>query len=516
MSNIKITIGSRGSKLALWQANHIKEKLSNYGLESFIKIIKTKGDQIQHLSFDKIEGKGFFTKELEIALIKEEVDLAVHSLKDMETQESNELSIVAVPIRENPSDTLLINLNSVDKSQELNIIKNGIIGTSSARRKNQIILFREDLIIKDLRGNVPTRIQKLRNGNYDAIIIAKAGINRLNIDISDFHAIELSPMMFIPAPGQGALGIQIKNSNHKLRKILNKLTHKETLYNVVFERKILNGIGGGCQSPVGAFSRIDKNGIRTTWVTYSEKVEKTPTRFLTYSNDPRVIINKVKNKTKNKNIWISRKLDDKSIFYKLLANKGHNVTNQSLIEKEVIKINDLPKCDWIFFNSIFSFDSIKELKNKFLNTKIAAFGKATASYLNKNGLNVDYVGKGSPLETAKGFKELLNNSEIVFFPSSNRTLGTVQSILDEKNKIVIPTYNTSLIEVTVKSHDFYVFTSPSNVEAFFKMNQIYSHKVISIGPSTTKKLKDFGVKGVKEAFESTELALVDMISSLIY
>ena len=109
----------------------------------------------------------------------------------------------------------------------------------------------------------------------------------------------------------------------------------------------------------------------------------------------------------------------------------------------------------------------------------------------------------------------MNNTEIVFFPSSNRTLGTVQSILDEKNKIVIPTYNTSLIEVTVKSHDFYVFTSPSNVEAFFKINQLKDNKVISIGPSTTKKLKDFGVKDVEEAFESTELALVDMVFSLI-
>ena len=118
MSNLKITIGSRGSKLALWQANHIKEKLSHYGLESQIKIIKTKGDQIQHLSFDKIEGKGFITKELEIALIDEEIDLAVHSLKDMETNQSNELLIAAVPQRENPCDTLLINYSSVDKSQD--------------------------------------------------------------------------------------------------------------------------------------------------------------------------------------------------------------------------------------------------------------------------------------------------------------------------------------------------------------------------------------------------------------
>ena len=143
-------------------------------------------------------------------MIDEEIDLAVHSLKDMETNQSNELLIAAVPQRENPCDTLLINYSSVDKSQDLNIIKKGKIGTSSARRKNQLLLFREDLIIKDLRGNVPTRIQKLRDGNYDAIILAKAGINRLNIDISDFHLIDLSPMMFIPAPAQGALGIQIK------------------------------------------------------------------------------------------------------------------------------------------------------------------------------------------------------------------------------------------------------------------------------------------------------------------
>ncbi len=339
MNNLKITIGSRGSKLALWQANHIKEKLSHHGLQSQIKIIKTKGDKIQHLSFDKIEGKGFFTKELEIALIDEEIDLAVHSLKDMESQQPTELSIAAVPLRENPCDSLIINYSSVDKSQDLNIIKKGKIGTSSARRKNQLLLFREDLIIKDLRGNVPTRIQKLRDGNYDAIILAKAGINRLKIDISDFYVLDLSPIMFIPAPAQGALGIQIKNSNHELKKILTKLSHKETLDNVVFERKILNGIGGGCHSPMGVFSKTGKNGIRRTWVSYSEKVNKTPKRFLTYSNDISAIVDKLKNKTKNKNVWISRKLREKSIFSKLLTNNGHLITGQSLIKKEVIKIN---------------------------------------------------------------------------------------------------------------------------------------------------------------------------------
>jgi hydroxymethylbilane synthase len=515
LSISKITIGSRGSKLALWQANYIQEKLSNHAVESEIKIIKTKGDEIQHLSFDKIEGKGFFTKEIETALIDKEIDLAVHSLKDMETQAQKELSIAAVPIRENPSDTLLINPDSMDKSQELNIKKKGEIGTSSARRKNQLLLFREDLIIKDLRGNVPTRIQKLRDGYYDAIILAKAGINRLNIDVSDLYVLDLSPMTFIPAPAQGALGIQIRNSSVQLKQIVNKLAHKETLENVAFERKILNGIGGGCHSPMGAFSKTDKNGKRSTWVSYSENVNQTPIRFLSYSKDINTIVDRLKKKSQNKKVWISRKLNENSLFSKLLRNKGHSITGQSLIEKEIIKINQLPKCDWIFFNSIFSFDSIMHLKSQFLNMKIAAYGKSTAAYLEKNGLNVNFTGKGSPLETAEGYKKMLKNTETAFFPSSDKTIGSVQSLLNKKNKIVITTYNTSLIEDPVQSNDFYVFTSPSNVEAFFSTNQLTNNKVISIGPSTTKKLKDFGISEIKEAYESTELSLADAVFSLI-
>lgn len=514
MSNIKITIGSRGSKLALWQANHIQEKLSHHGVESEIKIIKTKGDQIQHLSFDKIEGKGFFTKEIETALINKEIDLAVHSLKDMETEQSKELSIEAIPIRENPSDTLLINMASFDKTQVLNIIKKGKVGTSSARRKNQLLLFRDDLIIKDLRGNVPTRIQKLRDGHYDAIVLAKAGINRLNIDISDLFVLDLSPATFIPAPAQGALGIQIRDSSLQLKQIVNKLSHKETLENVVFERKILNSTGGGCHSPMGVFSKID-NGIRNTWVTYSKEVNDYPIRFLSYSNNVSAIVAKIKSKNKNKKIWISRTLNNNSIFSKLLTNKSHEVTGNSLIQKQEIKINQLPDCDWIFFNSFFSFESIKYLKKDFSNKKIAAYGKSTASYLYKNGLNVDFTGQGSPHEIAEAFKIKLKSNEIAFFPSSNRTIGTVQSLLNKKNKIVISTYNTKLIQVSVELNDFYVFTSPSNVEAFFKTNSFKNSKAISIGPSTTKTLKDFGVTVVTEAYESTELALADAVFSLI-
>ena len=292
----KITIGSRGSNLALWQANYVKDELSDLGIECIIKIIKTKGDKIQNLSFDKIEGKGFFTKEIENALLKNEIDLAVHSLKDLETDQPKGLCIAAIPKREDADDVLIINSNSVDESQIFNVIKSPVVGTSSARRKNQLLLFREDVVIKDMRGNVPTRINKLRTKEYDAIVLAKAGLNRLKIDLSEFYVQELSVNSFIPAPGQGALALQTRESDKDLKRILEKISHKDTQENVNFEREILNGINGSCHSPLGVYSVKDQNGVRTSWVSYSDKVNETPIRFMSKSSDTKAIVNKINSK----------------------------------------------------------------------------------------------------------------------------------------------------------------------------------------------------------------------------
>ena len=169
-----IIIGSRGSDLALWQAHHVKSQLEKLGCTVELKIIVTQGDAIQHLSFDKLEGKGFFTKEIEVALLNKSIDLAVHSHKDLETNPPAGLMIACVSEREDPADLLLIAKSAVDKKNDWTLKTNAIVGTSSARRKSQVVRFREDVEIKDLRGNVPTRIQKLRDGNYDAILLAKA------------------------------------------------------------------------------------------------------------------------------------------------------------------------------------------------------------------------------------------------------------------------------------------------------------------------------------------------------
>tara|TARA_B100000524_G_C23483125_1_gene310519 strand:+ start:13 stop:486 length:474 start_codon:yes stop_codon:yes gene_type:complete len=155
------------------------------------------------------------------------------------------------------------------------------------------------------------------------------------------------------------------------------------------------------------------------------------------------------------------------------------------------------------------------LKNSLKSKKIAAFGQSTAKYIQKNSLKVDFVGEGAPNNVAQDFSSMVNSNEIVFFPSSNKSLGTVQSVMDNRNKIIVETYQTLLLVKKVENHDYLVFTSPSNVEAFLLSNKFNNQKIISIGPSTTKALKNAGINNVIESFQSSELALADAVFSLI-
>ncbi len=265
----KVVIGSRGSDLALWQAHFVEAELKKLGCEVEINIIKTQGDKIQHLSFDKLEGKGFFTKEIEEALLSGSIDLAVHSHKDLETTPPEGLMIACVSERANPADILLINKNAIDDSMKWSLKKGAIVGTSSARRKSQVLAYRQDVEIKDLRGNVPTRIQKLRDGNYDAILLAKAGVDRLALDLSDFMEVVLEPTEFIPAPAQGVLGLQIRNSDKEMFEILQKMNYPAVQKRIELERKVLNLLDGGCQLPLGVYCD-DNNRL---FVSFSSGVE---------------------------------------------------------------------------------------------------------------------------------------------------------------------------------------------------------------------------------------------------
>ncbi len=279
----EIIIGSRGSDLALWQANHVKAQLESLGLTCNIHIIKTKGDQIQHLSFDKIEGKGFFTKEIEEALLQGEIDLAVHSHKDLETSQPDGLTIAAVSEREDPSELLLIHPDRFDPHQKYGMKEKAEVGTSSARRKAQLLRMRPDVTVKDIRGNVPTRVQKLRDGHYDAIMLANAGVKRLDLDLSGLHAIVLSPLEFVPAPAQGVLAIQCREEDKELIAVISKISDEEVRKNIHIERTVLNRLQGGCQLPLGVFVTAE-NGKFNSRVAFAKSWDAPVLRFDMESN----------------------------------------------------------------------------------------------------------------------------------------------------------------------------------------------------------------------------------------
>lgn len=255
-----VRIGTRGSELALWQAHFTQSLLEKLGVDSELVIIKTQGDRIQDLSFDKMEGKGFFTKEIEAALLAGEVDLAVHSFKDLETRMPDGLALAAIPQRSYPNDLLLIRKEAYRAAQPFGVAPDAVIGTSSARRKAQLKHHLPGCTTRDLRGNVPTRIQKLRDGHYDAIVLAKAGVERLRLSLVEFEQRTLDPRVFVPAPAQGALALQVRHDD-RLMALLAPLSIPESDA-VMVERTLLAAMEGGCQMPFGAWCEYSSTGYR--------------------------------------------------------------------------------------------------------------------------------------------------------------------------------------------------------------------------------------------------------------
>jgi hydroxymethylbilane synthase len=251
----KLRIGSRGSQLALWQANHISALLRARGHEVEIEIIHTTGDKITDVALAKVGTKGMFTKEIEEALAEGRIDLAVHSLKDLPTELPAGFALAAVPPREDARDVFLS-----AKFERIEQLPSGArVGTSSLRRQAQLHAIRRDLELIPLRGNVDTRLRKLESGDYDGIILAAAGIARLGLHTHVREYISLEQMC--PAAGQGALAIETRADDAATIDALQFLDDAETRAAVECERAALNALGGGCQVPIGAFAAVDATGL---------------------------------------------------------------------------------------------------------------------------------------------------------------------------------------------------------------------------------------------------------------
>ena len=257
MKSHKIIIGSRGSQLALWQANWVKSQLENLhsNADISIRVITTSGDKIKDVPLSKIGGKGLFVKEIEEALLAKEIDLAVHSMKDVPIEIPPELEISIITKRENPLDALI----SKNGKKLADLPQGATIGTSSLRRSSQLLNHRNDFKIHPLRGNVDTRLKKVEEGKYDAILLASAGLNRLGW--SNRITEEISHEIIIPAMGQGALGIETRLGDTKTYNFISSLNHEQTNYEVSAERALVGKLDGGCQVPIGAYAKIEGNLI---------------------------------------------------------------------------------------------------------------------------------------------------------------------------------------------------------------------------------------------------------------
>jgi hydroxymethylbilane synthase len=249
-----LTIGSRGSQLALWQARWIQSQLESLGVGCRVEIIHTTGDKITDVALSKVGTKGLFTKEIEEALLSGAIDLAVHSLKDMPTELPAGLTLSAIPEREDARDAMV-------GARLPELAKHARVGTSSLRRAAQLRAVRPDLAIENIRGNVDTRLRKLDEGQFDAIVLASAGLLRLGWEnrISEL----LDPEVMCPAVGQGALAVETREDGGAAYELSRRLEHTDTRIAVTAERAVLASLGGGCQVPIGAHATVDNGRIVT-------------------------------------------------------------------------------------------------------------------------------------------------------------------------------------------------------------------------------------------------------------
>ncbi len=258
-----LTIGTRGSELALWQARHVQARLGGEAAGVQLKIVKTSGDQLLNIPLQAQLDKGFFTKELEVELANHLVDAAVHSLKDLPTNLPPGLMLAAIPERAEVNDVLLVHKSALDLSRALPVKAGAKIGTASMRRSALLKHVAPDLEPVLLRGNVPTRLGKAKSGELDAVLLARAGLARLNLDPGDLAVFDLNPQRWLPAAAQGALGIEIREGDENAINYLKTMHNPATAAAVGLERGLLRRIEGGCHSPFGALAIVNDDGTAT-------------------------------------------------------------------------------------------------------------------------------------------------------------------------------------------------------------------------------------------------------------
>ncbi len=484
-------IGTRGSDLALWQAHFTQRHLEEAGATVELVIISTQGDRIQNVTFDKMEGKGFFTKEIESALLEQHIDIAVHSHKDLETQSPAGLCIAAVPPRGAVEDVLIMRPSVHDIRTPLNLQRGAAVGTSSHRRRAQLQTLQSDLRIEPLRGNVPTRIRKLREGQYDAIVLARAGIERLALDLSDLHVHVLPVHQFVPAPAQGALAIQMRQKDARWKWVKEHLNDADTLHSIGIERSVLRALEGGCLLPFGA--HLEANRLRTFLETPSgpRLSEIHIDRNQRLEDYTRSALSRLTQPLQG-TVFLSKSAGKWPVFEALARGAGLQIVAQPWIQIDVFAAPwpEAPSNeDWLWLNSPSAAEAMIPLLKGFPG-KIACAGKGTAAALSQlNNFELQWVGNGNPEKTHADFSTLLNASDSrVFVPHSERSSERWSTLTTEGQTVAWPAYRTVLNPTTLPQYDVAVVTSPSQWEALLQSTSTVS-PIITLGSTTAEAVR---------------------------
>ena len=564
MINKTIKIGTRGSKLALYQAFLVQEELQkHYPDTTFtIEIIKTKGDQILDVALSKIGDKGLFTKEMENALFSHEIDMAVHSLKDLPTGFPEGAKLGAVLKRGDIRDALI----SLDGRKIKDLTPNDIIATSSLRRKAQLLRINPNFRIIEIRGNVNTRIRKMQEGYCDVLVMAAAGLQRLEME--EYISELFDPELMIPACSQGAIAVEIRDNDPSVEALLIKINHKETFLATEAERTFLGTLEGGCQIPVGSYTSIDGDKFRITgfissidgtkFLKETAEGELGNAVYLSaklakklYNNGGAEILKEIRIENlqnpqsdlslKDKVIISTRALEPGDTLPEILKLSGAKLLPLPMIEispssldaEMTGELNNLEFYDWIFFtskNGVTNF--FKQLIDAKGHTELPETVKL-AAIGTKTGLELEYYGYAPAFVSEDNTAEEFINRFCAKYQPENLgillSLGNLaDNILQERLSVNNTTHRINVYQ-TVKpdqadaeiierlrndQYDLIIFTSPStfrNFCSFYEQELIGKLKMASIGTVTTQAIQEAGFEPLFTAKKSNAEGIKDAI-----
>ncbi len=518
---MRIRIGTRGSDLALWQARHVAALLeAEPGVACELCVLATRGDVIDDVPLQTVEGKGFFTAEIERALIAREVDLAVHSHKDLATEGPPGLVIAAIPRRAAAGEWLLCSPEGHEPDAPFLPLRHGArVGTSAPRRQEQLRTLRPDLELLDLRGNVPTRVRKLREGHYDAVVLAQAGLERLQLDLSLLvvHALPLD--LVVPAPAQGALAVQAREGERELLDLCRrKLHHEESARAVAAERRLLVEIGGGCNLPLGVHVGADgavaflgaghpRPGQRARWARAAgtdpgavidalcaQLFSQAPTRIGPLRGMRVALTGSAEGPSELAERLVTlgaEVLPERAIAFEDLG------TSQALQERLAALLPGAAV-------AVTSRRAAAALSGARLpgGVRLAAVGPATARVLSVAGLRVDVVGMGGGRELAAALE--VDEGERVLFPCAEEARHELEEELARRGVSVerFPLYRTVPVRGLALDPDVdaRVYLSPSAVHAALNWERTHPGGCclrLALGPTTAAALRAAGLELVE-------------------